>query len=294
MTELTLADLTDDSADHLGIAGWKKLRISPNALRDPNQRSHVFVHESAHVIAATASNRRLQDHSNYTLFFNEGLAEWLSYEILGLEKQRSALRLLAALAWQRFDLRFSDFLYAGSLRARFDENLIYALGESWVSSLVAVCGVHAPGATLRAMARTDAPQQLRGEAFWRDTLQAIDCNLTAVNGDFALTMRGYQSQIADVPHLNGTVHVQPGRLSADLTLSETQPSQTYRVYVRVRDNARVSPTSTVARSGQLQSGETLTLRLPQPRLSGERFQYQLGFEFLPGERPFFGRWIDEG
>lgn len=289
-----LADLTDNSVDHLGIAGWKKLRIRRSALYDSEQRSHVFVHESTHVLAAAASNRRLRDHSNYTLFFTEGLAEWVSYEILGLEEQRRALRLLAALAWQRFDLRFSDFLYATSFRARFDENLIYALGEAWVSTLAEVCGNQAPGAVLKAMARPDAPQRLQGGVFWRDTLQASGCDLTAVNGRFALSMRDNQSEIATVPVLNGAIETQGEQLVVSLTLTETEIDRTYRVHVRVRDNPDASPAAVFSESAELQTGKTLTLRLPRTMISGQRFQYQVGLEFLPGERPFFGPWIDEG
>ncbi len=295
VAESILADLTDSSSDHLGIAGWKKLRIGQQALYDPEQRSHVFVHETAHVVASAASDRRLQDHAAYTGFFSEGLAEWVSYEILGLETQRHALRLLAALAWQRFDLRFGDFLYAAEFRARFDDNLVYALGESWVSTLAEVCGDASPGNALRAMARPDAPQRLQGNGFWRETLQAAGCDLTAVNGRFALLLDGYRSQIADVPVLTGTIETQDERLRASLTLEGTAvDNRSYRVVVRLRDNPGVAAAATFSESAQLEPGQTISLELPAGMISGQRFQYQLGLEFVPGERPFFGPWIEAG
>ncbi|MEE8307218.1 MAG: hypothetical protein V3R81_08125, partial [Gammaproteobacteria bacterium] len=294
VTELILADLTDNSADHLGIAGWKKLRIGQSALYDSEQRSHVFVHETAHVVASAASNRRLQDHASYTGFFSEGLAEWVSYEILGLEAQRHALRLLAALAWRRFDLRIDDFVFGASFRARFDENLIYALGEAWVSTLADVCGKHAPGGVLQAMARPNAPQQLQGNAFWRELLQASGCDITAVNGRFALSMRTYESQLTTVPVLNGAIEIQDDQLVVTLSLEDSELDETYRVFVRLRDNPSTSPAAMYTESAQLQPGNTVSLEVPWAMLAGERFQYQLGVEFLRGERPFFGAWIDAG
>ena len=294
VTEPILADLTDDSDDHLGIAGWKKLRMKQDALYDPEQRSHVFVHETAHVIASAASDRRLQDHATYTGFFSEGLAEWVSYEILELETQRQALRVLAAVAWQRFDLRFGDFMYAPSFRTRFDENLIYALGEAWVSTLATVCGNQAPGAVLQAMARPDAPQQLQGNAFWRDNLQASGCDLTAVNGRFALAMDAYQRQAATVPVLTGAIAMQDQQLLITLSLKGTELDQVYPVFVRIRDNPAASPAAMYTKTARLSPGNTISLEVPWAMLAGERFQYQLGVEFLPGERPFYGAWIDAG
>jgi hypothetical protein len=293
-SDLILADLTDTSADHLGIAGWKKLRIRRSALYDPEQRSHVFVHETTHVLAAAASDRRLSEHNSYALFFSEGLAEWASYEILGLPEQRQALRLLAALAWQRFNLRFDDFLYASAFRARFDESLIYALGEAWVSALAQVCGNQAPGAALQAMARPNAPRQLAGGAFWRDTLQASGCDLSAVNGRFSLWMRDYRSELNAVPILTGAIEATGEQLLVTLMLNGPKPGRAYKVSVRVRDNPNASPAAVYSQSAELKTGERITLKLPQYGISGERFQYQLGVEFLPGQRSFFGRWIDEG
>lgn len=290
----TLADLTDQSTNHLGIAGWKKLRIQRSALYDPTQRSHVFVHESTHVLAEQAAKRRLQDHYNYTIFFNEGLAEWVSYEILGLDEQRHALRLLAALAWYRLDLRFDDFLYATSFRARFDENLIYALGEAWVSTLAQTCGTPAPGKVLHAMAREDAPQRLAGKTFWQDTLKASNCDLTAVNGRFALLMRDYRNQIDTLPDVRGAVALEPSTVKFTLQLEDAIPGTPYTVIARVRDNPEAPPNAVFSRRVTLQSGEIKEVEIARALLSGQRFQYQLGVEFLPDERAFYGRWIDEG
>ena len=293
-SELILADLTHSSADHLGIAGWNKLRMERSALYDEDLRSHVFVHETAHVLAAAASDRRLRDNHAHALFFTEGLAEWASFQILGLDEQRDALRLLSALAWKRLNLRFEDMLYAGNFRSQFDEALIYALGEAWVSTLADVCGEQAPGAALAAMARPGAPRRARGNEFWRDTLQASGCDLGAVNSEFSLLMRSYENQIDAVPELNAAISTKDDQLIVRLSLSSLETEQPYDVFVRVRDSAAATSLSVVTESATLQPGESVSLRLPLRMISGQRFQYQLGIEFLPGERPFFGRWIDEG
>lgn len=293
-SERTLADLTDSSTDHLGIAGWKKLRMKRSALYDDDLRAHVFVHESAHVLAAAASDRRLSDHYPYSLFFIEGLAEWVSFELLDLEDERHSLRLLSALAWHHMDLRFDDILYSGAFRNQFDNNLIYALGEAWVSTLAEVCGQAAPGAALKAMARPDAPQRVQGSTFWRDTLQAGSCDLGTVNSRFELLMRSYEEQIVGVPELTGAISTLNERLVVSLTLGASDVEDAYNVFVRVRDSASASPQSVISESAELFEGETVEVELPLRMISGQRFQYQIGLEFLPGERPFFSRWIDEG
>ena len=289
-----LADLTDNSQDHLGIAGWKKLRMERNALYDDELRSHVFVHETAHVVAAAASDRRLADHHSHAIFFSEGQAEWVAFEILGLEDQRNALRLLSALAWKRLNLRFEDMLYAGAFRSQFDENLIYALGEAWVSTLAEVCGDSAPGEVLQAMNRPGAPRNLAGTEFWRDTLQASGCDLGAVNSQFVMLMRSYESRIEDVPDLSGAVDTIDGRFAVSLTLGPSADDRPYRVFVRVRDGVNAGPLSVTTESAELSPGQSTVIDVPLHAISGQRFQYQFGLEFIDNERPFFSRWLDGG
>ena len=289
-----VADLTDASDDHLGIAGWKKLRMKRTALYDLDRRAHVFVHETAHVLAAQEADRRLQEHAGEAAFFSEGIAEWVSFELLGLTAEREALELLAAAAWHRFDLDFADIMNAAYFRTRFDENLIYALGVSWVSTLSQTCGDDAPGAALRAMARSGAPQQLTGARFWQDTLQAIGCDLSTVNGRFGIKMLALRDASRQIPQPIAGVNVSANNIDFTLHLDGAQTEARYKVIVRLRDSAMVAPGAVVTRTGQLSANDQLQLSVPKARVSGERFQYQIGIEFMPGQRPFFGRWIDEG
>ena len=289
-----VADLTDASDDHLGIAGWQKLRMKRSALYDLNRRAHVFVHETAHVLAAQVADRRLQEHASDAAFFSEGIAEWVSFEVLGLAAEREALELLAATAWHRFDLDFADIVYAASFRTRFDENLIYALGVAWVSTLAQTCGDNAPGAALRAMARSGAPQQLSGSRFWQDTLQAIGCDLSTVNGRFAINMLAMEDASRQIPQLITGVNAGERNIDFTLRLEGPRAENQYRVTVRLRDSALVAPGAVITRTQLISADEQIELSVFKERLSGERFQYQVGIEFLPGQRPFFGRWIDEG
>lgn len=288
-----VADLTDNGEDHLGIAGWKRLRITPNALQDPNERAHVFVHESAHVLADLVADHRLTEHGAYTAFFNEGLAEWVSYESLGLAPQQHALRVLASAAWLKYDLRFSDFLFASGFQTAYDQNLIYALGEAWVSSLATTCGTDAPRDVLRAIGRQDAPQRIGGQQFWHEHLQTIGCDLSAVNSAMDQLMHETEEEALAIPDVRASVAGDASALTFTLTLPETPAQDRYRVTIRVRDNPSVPPSAQSVRSVTVQGGRPETVTM-QARLSGNRFQYQVGVHFIAGERPFFGRWIDAG
>lgn len=292
--ERILVDLTDESPNHLGIAGWKRLRVGRSALIDPVERQHVFVHESAHVLAAQITDRRLSDRSNYTKFFNEGLAEWVSYQILDIKNTRSALSLLAAAAWHRLDIRFDDFLFWSAFSARFDENLIYALGEAWVSALADVCGEQAPGEVLRAIGRPDVSQRLTGKRFWLDSLQHAHCDLNLVNSRFALKMKEQKSAVDMIPTVVGGISINEQDVRFNLSLAGSRPGETYTVLARVRDNPQTGPEGTITTSTTIEYEGSAQLFVPRGIISGDRFQYQLGVEFINAERPYFGQWLDAG
>ncbi len=287
------ATLTDENVDHLGIAGWRKLRMSRDSLQDLAERQHVFVHETAHVIAAEASDRRLREHFSHSQFFIEGLAEWVSYETLELDEQRDALRLLAALAWHRFDMRMDDLLFSASFKRRFDQNLIYALGEAWVSALANTCGDQSVGNVLRSIGRDDAPE-LSGAAFWRDSLQHSGCDFYAVNANFAALLESYEPRIADAPRWDSAVDVTNQGIRVSVSIDSGSPDESYRVFVRARDSADVAGPATVQRSATIKRGESADLVFNDIPISGSRFQYQVGVEFIVGERPIYGLWTDAG
>ncbi len=290
-----VADLTDDSVDHLGIAGWNKLRMQRDSLYgDEGLRTHVLVHETVHVLSMIASDRRLGEHAAYAQFFSEGVAEWAAYETVGLEDQRQALRALSALAWNRFELDFAQMMDALSFRSRYDQNLVYALGEAWVATLADVCGETAPAAVLAAMGRADAPQSLTGVAFWRDTLQAAGCDLARVNAQFDLMLGGLRDELSSVPAVTSGATADGDLLRVTVTVAKAEPVRIYYVHVRVRDSAQVSSAGMASGVEAVATGSSATFEFPASTVSGERFQYQVGLEFLDGERPFYGPWLDAG
>lgn len=286
-----VADLTDTSDQHLGIAGWKKLRIHRSSLYDADERSHVFVHETAHVLVGLGSDRRIKDHVQETNFFSEGLAEWAAYEVLDLDEQRHALRLLAATAWQRLDLQFDDLMHASTFRERYDENLIYAVGEAWVTSLAQVCGKQAPGAVVRAMAALGASKR-QGREFWQATLRKANCSFSAVNARFARLMKDNSVQTNSVPVVRGGVERADGKIKVTLQLDGAATETRYTVIVRIRDSSQVTQGRAYSRQTAMHIGETKKITLPGPAAPDKIFQYQLGVVFIDGQRPYFGRWID--
>lgn len=293
LTGKIVADLTDTSEQHLGIAGWKKLRIRRSALYDAAERSHVLVHETAHVLAGLGSDRRMKDHLEETGFFNEGLAEWASYKILGLQEQRKALQILAATAWQRLDLQFDDLIAASRFSQRYDENLVYAIGEAWVTSLAEACGEAAPGAVIRAIAEL-GETKFRGRDFWQAALRKANCSFSAVNARFGRLMKDYGAHSKSVPIVRGGVARVEGKLKFTLQLEGAAAAKPYEVIVRVRKNAQVAQGKAYSRRTDIATGESGEIIIPDAVFSGARFQYQLGVVFIEGQRPYFGRWIDAG
>ena len=290
--ERIVVDLTDPGNNHLGIAGWKRMRVARESLYKPDERSHVFVHETAHVLADIAARGRLTDHAAYTGFFNEGYAEWISYNVLDLPEQRDALRILAAAAWRRHDLRFTDFLAASSFRAQYDSRLIYALGEAWVTALERACGREAPAEVLRVMGTDDAPQRLQGYRFWQANLQRANCSLVQVNTAMEELLDGYATVADAIPEVRARVRrVGPGQLEFRVQLVDVSPDQRFRVVVSARDNPQAPDVAVAWRSEWISGSDApVTIEL-QAQLAGSHFQYQTGIYFLEGERPFNSRWI---
>lgn len=290
-----VADLTEQSSEHLGIAGWQKLRIERGILDDPLLRAHVLNHETVHVLAASASRRRLGEHGEDGQFFVEGLAEWAAHQILDYPESREGLLDLAAAAWQRFDLRFDDMLSRSAFVARHDEWLTYALGYAWMEALAATCGVDAPGEAVRAMGREDTPKDLSGRRFWQQILQLIGCDLSAVNARFALAMSEHTVSPAGIPRVRGgPFNVSDELLVFEVSLEPVDPGRTYRVAVRVRDSADTGRLSVVQRSAEIESGQPTLIYVPNNGLSGESFQYQLGVAFAKDQPMYFEQWQEAG
>jgi hypothetical protein len=288
----TVADLTETSPEHQGIAGWQTMRIERGVLRDRRLAAHVLYHETAHVLAAAESQRRIFDNAAYAAFFSEGLAEWVAHSSHDHPRAREALLDQAAASWQRFDLRFDELVDAGAFAARHDDWLVYALGYAWVSSLAQRCGEDAPGRILRAMAHDDAPRGLVGRRLWQDTLQRIDCDLDQVNAHFASTLDERTVAPARLPQLRASVvQVSETLLVFEVAVESPDPAREYEVSVRIRDSARGGRAGMSQSSTTVRAGRPSLVYLPNDGLSGRRFQFQVGVTFEEDEPPFFQRWV---
>ena len=213
--EHIVADLTETSDHHLGIAGWKKMRLDIRPPKSEGLLRHVLYHETTHVLATAVAQGISGERDAEARFFAEGLAEWVTYQLLGPAAEgaprRDEARRIAGLAHGRFRLRFQDLLDPESFLARHDEYLLYALGEVWVAALVETCGATSPAKVLRAFGRAAGPQRLRGTELWRNTLQGAGCDLDRVVGRYEQRLRQAEADAAAVPIANGSLVGDRGR-----------------------------------------------------------------------------------
>lgn len=282
------ADLTQAAGDHLGIAGWNKIRMNRGSLQDLLLARHVLLHEATHVVVASQGDRRLGDRAGATSFFNEGIAEWVSYQLLDIPKTRFALQVLAVTAWQRLELEFSDLASNASFDARFDPNAIYALGEAWVSVLAETCGRGAPGDAVRALAEA-APRPGGALVLWSDALRSLGCDLGVVNGRFEHWVQA-STHLSDlVPRIEGFLASTDPPVFV-LHRIGGESTRVMRLQVRMRQGPGTPVIGWEKFSGTAYPGETVRISPPPSLVPGPRFQYQFGVEFEPGERPYFGRW----
>src|SRR5262249_14864807 len=130
--ERIVADLTDQSSEHAGLAGWKKLRLDVRPPKSNAMLVHALYHETSHVFAAALSEGTPDRRRMAMRFFDEGLAEHVAWQLLpDGASARDEARRIAALAHSRFHLRFEDLLEPEAFLRRHDEYLLYALGEVW-------------------------------------------------------------------------------------------------------------------------------------------------------------------
>jgi len=294
--EHIVADLTETSDHHLGIAGWKKMRLDIRPPKSEGLLRHVLYHETTHVLATAVAEGISGERDAEARFFAEGLAEYVSYELLGPAAagapRREDARRIAGLAHARFRLRFQDLLDPEDFLTRHDEYLLYALGEVWVAALADTCGAGSPGKVLRAFGRADGPQRLHGAELWRNTLQGAGCDLDRVVGRYEQRLRQAAADAAGVPIAGASlVGEADGQLLFQLTVQAPEPGDgPWRVTVRVRDDPESPPDQVVIRTVTWSPGKTGPIAIPAPPGTGRRIQFQVGARSHPEAPAFFSRW----
>ena len=203
---------------------------------------------------------------------------------------------MAATYWTRYKIGFDDLIRKSSFKLKHDENLSYALGETWVMALAQTCGERAMGDLLRAMGKEKAPKELEGVLLWQDSLQAIGCDLESVNDKWT-------RYLADISHKGGGKQLLrmrggvAGREDDKLILIAylSQPiKDTHSLFiVRVRDDPNADETQVRSYYGVVRSNTDpmeIKFRVPVSLFIGHRFEYQFGYFFNKEVYPYFEPW----
>jgi hypothetical protein len=285
------ADLTEDSREHQGIAGWKKLRLDLRGRRAAPELHHVLYHETAHVLAGNLAQGVSDQRQAGLRFFMEGLAEYLAYELVGRTEARADARRIAALARQLYRLRWDTLLDPEAFLARHDEYLLYPLGEIWVAALVDACGAAAPAGLLQAFADPAGPQDLTGARLWQHALQGIGCDLGRVVALDEQELLRLLPEAQRLPRASATfVRQDEDTLLFAIEVSAPTPGP-WTVHVRARDNPDADPAHVVEASYRLATGAKHHLALRRPPLTGRRFEFQAGASVAEDGPALFTRWL---
>jgi len=294
------ADMTSDSQHALGLATWKKIRMvlaSENEV-DPLYR-RVLSHETAHVFQSVESDRALTKVANSTGFFIEGMAQYTSFNIVPDSAARDSNWLISSVAWDRHNIRFEELANRNAFESLYDPELLYGIGDIWVAAMATTCGYTSVGDFLRAVGRENAPPNIQGVAFWRNTLQHIDCELEAVNTQWRKEMRALVSDrsVGAFPYFEDVVVSWAAEgdlinIKAQLRPGESGMLPEY-YYIRVKSEAKLANSVSPVLRGKLNrdgAEASVEFAVSSRLIDGERFRYQMGFTPLPDSRHYFDKW----
>jgi len=294
-------DLSASSEHAAGLAKWKKIQIDLDAFSEDISQRRVLVHEAAHVLQSIESNRALSSNFPAVQFYIEGMAQYLSFVIVPEIERRESNWQLAAVAWKRQNIEFVHMTNASVFSEKFDAELHYSLGDIWVSVLAQRCGEAAVGDFVRATGRQGAPRDLIASVLWRDTMQAIGCDLDTVNADWRKKMNSLFSETnpAQFPEFE------------EITLSKSNASEHIKLRAKIKILGskdilpsafvmRVANSTTSLASGQnhnlkgklveTEGGPEVEFLLPSRFVSNTRFRYQLGYAPSKKSRYYFDIW----
>ncbi len=290
-------DMTSENEHAAGLAQWKTIKMGLSGGESPERYARVLNHETAHVFQSVESSRAFRRYFNSTRFFIEGMANYVSFEVVPQSQTRDQNRDIAAVSWHRQDIEFADMTNSAAFSARFNAELVYSLGEIWTEGLVEACGIEALGDVLRAAGRDGAPQDLSSQDFWRNTLQHIGCELEVVNAVWKNKLQTrYEGIDQDLfPVIDDVVAKQAGGnviLTATLPLGSPLSASWFALRV-----AKVS--KTVAAMDSFFKAESVVIEedsqkvafvVPSGVFDENRFRYQIGYQIEDGSRIYFQPW----
>ncbi len=159
-----------------GVAIGRRIGIDVEASGDGLRQ--VLSHETVHVYQYTESKGKFHEFPE-AKFFIEGMAEYYSFLVApDADRKRKSLQPGIVLA-QRYHITLKDVMEDKSFVDKFGYRPYYPLGHLWTQALVENCGEQIITEFLRAMPRQRGRRGLRGEQWWRITLNELDCNFDA-------------------------------------------------------------------------------------------------------------------
>ncbi len=290
-------DMTTENEHAAGLAQWKTIKMGLSGADSPERYARVLSHETAHVFQSVESNRAFRRYFNSTRFFIEGMANYVSFEVVPQDQTRKQNRDIAAVSWHRQDIEFADMANSSAFTARFNAELVYSLGEIWSEGLVEACGIDALGKVLRAAGRDGAPQGLSAQGFWRNTLQSISCELEVVNAVWKNKLqRRFDGIDQDLfPVIDDMVAREVDDnvvVTASVPLSSQLPASWFalRVAKASKSVAAVDSFFKAASVVVEQDAKLVSFVVPGGVFDENRFRYQLGYQIASDSRIYFQPW----
>jgi len=301
------ADLTSKSVHALGVANWTKIFMNIAGGESIREYRRILSHETVHTFQAIESERKLSKHYGSTKFFIEGMAQFASFHIVSNEPLRASNWELAAIAKKYLDIEFDDIVNFNDFVTRFDEDLVYSLGDVWTEALVEICSRTILGDILRIVGREGAALTRTGRAWWSYVLTDAGCELNDVIDHWNTMLDDLSTSVDQrlFPTFSSPTITRDDtsrRLRMKVNLTAKQGLIVPDSFIlRVRSQAKLSdiPDSVFFGKADLQresaianSGNSISLSFVLPVAAQEQgaLNYQLGYVPKDGERAFFERW----
>jgi hypothetical protein len=284
------ADLTGSAPHTGGQAHWNKVQMDLAASgSDLDSLVAVLAHETTHVYIEQESQARISDDFNSTRFFHEGLATYVEFHLFRPPGRLNWLLRVAGATRARDQVKFEELLDDQALTLKRDSDLVYPLGEVFVSALVTRYGAAAPGQVLRAFARPDAPKDLKGFALWQDVLQACKFNLSDVEDAFFAELdqavTDQRAFINALPRLRGAVQRDATRLIIRPSFTGPAPGA---LICRFRPRADTPPRL----YDEAFADPDEPFWVDAAGYTERTFWYQLGWRVRGASQPIFEPWVE--
>lgn len=284
-----VADLTDASHEHLGIASQGTLKIDLTDSQDPAILAHILCHETAHVLAYRLSGERGFDYSRLLSAFHEGTASYYAYELTESSRDLRDSRRHALATYQWHDLELQDLFDSSTLRRRLDDRAQYTLGEVWVAALVQAHGEEAPKKIWLAINR-EAPKDLDADDFWRDTYQAAGLSLEKTRETWESMLKELETREAEflshLPTLSVSATNVDGEYIINGEASQQFPKKWPGLVLRVREKGTSKFWPLRGQVSQDRTRITATV----PNYVGDNFDYQVGIRIAEDGYSVVNEW----